>query len=82
MKNPENSGDSTKKKKTCHLYLQISHHLFVYKVFENKYHINPLPKNDCEARAILAKIQSILYGSLIFIRKIDDTRQILKVFPN
>ena len=30
---------------------------------------------------MLAKLLSVLYGSLIFNRKIDDTRQILKELP-
>ena len=44
-------------------------------------HIKPLLKNDNYARAMLANSLPVLYGSLIFNREIDDTRQILREFP-
>ena len=81
MTNPENRGDPTKNNNTCSLCLQTGHHQFICKVFENNYHIKPLPKNDDEARAMLGKSLPVLYGSLIFNRKIDDTRKKLKDFP-
>ena len=81
MTNPKNRGEPTKKNITCPLCLQTSHHQFICKVFENKYHIKPLLKNDDDARSMLAKSLPVLYGSLIFNRKIGDTRQILKDFP-
>ena len=40
-----------------------------------------MPKNDGEGREMLAKSLPLLYRSLIFNRKIDDTRQIVKEFP-
>ena len=79
MKHPENSGEPTKKK-TCPLCLQIGLHQFVCKVFEHKYHIKSLPKNNDEARAMLANILPALYGSLTFNRRVDDNRKILKDF--
>ena len=81
MRNPENRGEPIKKNNTCPLCLQTSNHQFICKAFENNYHIKHLPKNDDEVRAILAKSLPVLYGSFIFNRKIDDTRQIFKDFP-
>ena len=81
MNNPENSGDPTKKNYTSPLYFQTGHHQFIFKVFENKYHIKPLLKNNDETREILAKSLPVFYWSLIFDRKIYNSRQILKEFP-
>ena len=81
MKNLKNRGESAKKNNTCPLCLQNGHHQFICKVFENNYHIKLFPKNDDDTRAMLAKSLPVIYGSLIFNRKIDDTWQILKDFP-
>ena len=66
MKHPENSGEPTKKNKTCTLCLQTGHHQFIYKVFENMYHTKPLRKSNDAARAMLAKSFPVIYGSLVF----------------
>ena len=59
----------------------IVHHQFICKVFEHNSQIKPLPGNDNEIRENPAKSLPLLYGSLIF-NQIDETRQILKEFPD